>query len=183
MLQESRVTIPATSLQLMPADGPHAGIVSTFTAWNADFQLYGHSDTPGARPEQVSASSIWEVASRMLSAWANESKPIEGYYKIDYCVSYQNGQVFKNIYLLTDQDADHADLGADMSLTCAMYSGRQLPAELAPEDEAEWRRRYVTSEHIAHFGALLDRYEIGKALSTRDADLAPTLPQTRQEED
>ena len=114
MLQESLVVIPATSLQLTPAEGPHACIVSTFTAWNAEYQLYGHSAAPDALPEHITASSIWEAASRMLSAWATESKPIEGYYKIDYCVSYQNGQVFKNIYLLTDEDVDHADLGEDM---------------------------------------------------------------------
>ena len=161
MPQESLVTIPATSLQLTPAEGPHTGIISTFTAWNADEQLYSHSDAPGALPEHVTASSIWEAASQMLSAWANESTPIGGYYKIDYAVYYQNGQVFNNLYLLTDQDADHADLGADMRLTCAMYSGRQLPAELAPADEAEWRRHYVTPEHVAHFGAFLDHYEIG----------------------
>ena len=69
-------------------------------------------------------SSRCATRGQMLSAWANESKPIQGYYKIDYAVHYQNGQVFKNLYLLTDQDADNADLGADMRLTCAMYSQR-----------------------------------------------------------
>lgn len=180
-IEPAQEYIPATSIQLMPAEGPHAGIVSTFTAWNADEQLYSHSDTPDALPEHVTASSIWEAASQMLSAWANESKPIEGYYKIDYAVHYQNGQVFKNLYLLTDQDADRADLGADMRSTCAMYSGRQLPAELAPEDETEWRRRYVTPEYIAHFGALLDHYEIGKISLTQGKSTAPTLPRTKQE--
>ena len=65
MPQEYKGAILATSLQLTPGEGPHAGIVSTFTAWNVDEQLYSHSDAPDALPEHVTASSIWEAASQI----------------------------------------------------------------------------------------------------------------------
>jgi len=82
----------------------------------------------------------YEEADRVLKTWsATAPKPGEGYDKIDFKVTWEDGQTYEGRYDLTQEDSLHARsrlnlIGSHIQQQLLFYSGLSRPRHLSPED-------------------------------------------------
>lgn len=104
--------------------------------------------------------STWSQASAILAQWRGTA-PELGYHKVDFTVTWADGEEYRGRYDL--QRGDYTSLAKHVRDHASASSGRRIPGHTTPERWSAYLADVVGAERQAAYASLLDTYQIGDA--------------------
>lgn len=136
------VKIKPTSITLTRAEGPHEEV---------------------GKPQTVTGErhSTWIEADSVLRGWAGTAPESGGYDKIDFVVTYEDGQTYRGRYDLKHWSVESPDLGKHVSRFVKYYAGLYKPPHMSQEQYQQYLST-VTPQTIEETKEFYERYDVGE---------------------
>lgn len=98
----------------------------------------------------------WREADSVLRQWSETAPECNGYDKVDFTITYEDGETYKGRYDLKHHRCETPDLAKHVRGFVSFHAGKQKPAWMTDEEY----QRYV-SKMKPEFEHFLEHYEIG----------------------
>ncbi len=114
--------------------------------------------------------SVWQQADSLLLEWSQTAPKGGGYHKVDFTVTYEDGETYSGRYDLRHWSEEYPSLAKHMRSFVAFHAGEYCPPHMTEEQYQRIMQTEPFTSQKPKYRKFLEKYEIGGSstpISTR----------------